>query len=361
MAFKALVIEDSIIFQQVMGEVLKGLDEIESVEIANSGRPGLDLISRKNYDVLFLDMNLPDINGLEILAELRKFPNRPSVIVVSSAGGHGTDMTVKALQAGALEFICKPAGAGFNESVEKLRADLKQALRTVRHRRPAGLSAARPATTPVAPAPTSFRTSLPPRGGFWLTAIAVSTGGPESLAKVIPALPANYPTPIVLVQHMPPLFTASLATSLNNKSKVTVVEAEEGMELKKGHVYIAPGGRHMTIKREGGRSIVRLNDNEAECHVRPAADVLFRSISRIPESSSVLAVVMTGMGEDGKVGVECLKQGKCHCLSQTEDTCVVYGMPRAMDENGLSDERVPLNKIAARMTELNIMAMTPAR
>jgi len=365
MALRALVIEDSVIFQQVMGTVLAEMSEVESVEVVDSGRPGLELMKNKQFDVLFLDMNLPDINGLEILAELRGRPSMPSVIVVSSAGGHGTDLTVKALQAGALEFICKPAGAGFNESVKQLRRDLKQSLRTVKCQQPVDLrssrTTARPAVTASRPIPARIKTALPPRGGFWLTAMAVSTGGPESLAKVIPLLPKNYPTPIVMVQHMPPLFTKSLASSLDNKSEVSVVEAEEGMVLKNGTVYIAPGGRHMTIKREGGRSVVRLNDREPECNVRPAADVLFRSVARIPESSSVLTVIMTGMGEDGKAGVESLKKGKCHCITQTEDTCVVYGMPRAIDESGQSDESVPLDRIASRMTELNSMALARTR
>ncbi len=360
MGFRALVIEDSIVFQQVMGEVLAGIDGIDHVDVVGRGREGLEAIDRGTFDVVFLDMNLPDMNGLEILESLKGRPRTPQVIVVSSAGGAGTDMTVKALQLGALEVVCKPAGAGFAASVTILSEDLGKAVKALAARRMTPLSPAAAPARPAAP-PAKANTVLTPPGGFWITALAVSTGGPESLARVIPNLPGDYPTPIVMVQHMPPLFTASLAKSLDSKSALTVVEAEEGMEILPRHVYIAPGGKHMFVRRESGRSIARLNEDPPECNVRPAADVLFRSLSIIPEKGNVLAVVMTGMGCDGLDGVRTLKTGRCHCLSQTEDTCVVYGMPRAVDEAGLSDEQVALDDIAGRMAELNAFSMARMR
>lgn len=358
MAFRALVIEDSFVFQKVMGEVLGDIDGIGEVEVVGTGAEGMARIDRGDVDVVFLDMILPDMQGIEILKQLRGRPTAPQVIVVSSAGGAGTDLTVRALQYGALAFVCKPTGAGFAKSVDILVKELDIAVKAL-----AARSLVRPVSKPAAPRPTAPRTpaAVAPAGGFWITAMAVSTGGPEALAKVVPELPANYPTPIVVVQHMPPLFTKSLADSLDSKSKVRVVEAAEGMALESGVVYIAPGGRHMTVRRESGRSIVRLNDDPPECNVRPAANVLFRSLAEISDKRSVLAVVMTGMGNDGTAGVRELARSGCLCLTQTEDTCVVYGMPRAVDEAGLSNLNEPLTNIAARMAELNVNSAAYAR
>jgi len=353
MGIKALVIEDSLIYQRVMGDVLRGMEGIDEVGLAGTGARGLAAIDADDVDVVFLDINLPDMNGLEILKALKQRPSRPDVIVVSAAGGASTDLTVRALQNGALEFIRKPSTSGFMESVRLLRGDLQRALTLVRSRKQARAAAPASAPRTVAPAPSASATRRLPGGAFWITAVAVSTGGPESLGHVIPRLPVDYPTPIVIVQHMPPVFTRSLAASLDAKSALRVVEAEESMRVRQGVVYIAPGGRHMTVRRESGIDVVRLNDDASECNVRPAADVLFRSLADIPDRSGVLALVMTGMGQDGTAGVTRLKQGRCVCISQAGPTCVVYGMPRAVDEAGLSDESVALDDVARRLTELH--------
>lgn len=359
MTLRALVIEDSGVFQKIMSTILSSMSEVESTAVAGTGKLGLELAAKGCFDVIFLDMILPDMHGLDMLAELSRCPNAPAVIVVSAVGGAGTDLTIKALEQGALEFICKPSGFGFRESAIQLRGELKRALASVAQRSPRVSAPVRASVKPklpprVSPIPLG-RTREP--GRFWITALAASTGGPESLTRVVPLLPADYPTPIVIVQHMPALFTASLAKSLDGKSALQVVEAAEGMELERGRVYIAPGGRHMTVKRERGRSVVRLNDDALECGVRPSADVLFRSLATISDVQSVLAVIMTGMGVDGKTGVEILKKGQCHCMTQSEATCVVYGMPRAIDLLGLADESVHLDRIARRITELNDPAL----
>ncbi|HRX51935.1 MAG TPA: chemotaxis-specific protein-glutamate methyltransferase CheB [Candidatus Krumholzibacteria bacterium] len=352
MGIRALVIEDSIIFQRVMDSTLKGMRGIDGVSVAGTGREGLAAVDAGGVDVVFLDLNLPDMNGLAVLAELNRRPRRPEVIVVSAAGGSTTDvdLTVKALQSGALEFIRKPSSGGYLESVRMLREDLERAVKLMGTRR-AFQAGVRPAIATPAVRPPQAATR-PGGDSFWITAVAVSTGGPEALGKVVPDLPADYPVPVVVVQHMPPVFTRSLAASLDARSALTVVEAAEGMKLRAGTVYIAPGGRHMTVRREGGLDVVRLNDEAPECNVRPAADVLFRSLARIGDRASVLAVVMTGMGEDGKAGLTELKRGRCVCLSQSRESCVVYGMPRSVDEAGLADESVDLGRIARRLAEL---------
>jgi len=197
-------------------------------------------------------------------------------------------------------------------------------------------------------------------GGFWITAIAASTGGPEALSRVIPRLPADYPVPIVIVQHMPPVFTRHLAASLDGRSRISVREGRDGQILRPGHAYVAPGGRHMLVQGRGPEAVLRLNDDPPEQSVRPAANVLFRSLAGTPSSPGVLAVILTGMGVDGLAGVRSLKTGRCRCLTQSEATCVVYGMPRAVVLAGLGDECLALDDLAARMSALVGVRCAPA-
>lgn len=356
MQYRALVLDDSIVFRKVMARILAGFESITAVDMAATGSSGLEMIRRGRYDLLFLDMILPDCNGLEILDRLNDLVRPPRVIVVSGAGERNVGLTIQALERGAMEFIRKPKGTSFGESVNILTRDIGKALTILENSEGFGASSC--------PVPHSHRQIPPPGvpatvlntgsrgGGFGITAMAVSTGGPVALARVIPALPEDYPTPILIVQHMPAGFTTSLAQSLDRKSALKVVEAEDGMILEKGTVFLAPGGRHMVVESVSGRLGIGLNDDEPECNVRPAADVLFRSISRLQPHHNVLAVIMTGMGEDGSRGVERLKRGPCYCLAQSRASCVVHGMPRAIVERGLADEVVPLDRLAERMMTL---------
>jgi two-component system, chemotaxis family, protein-glutamate methylesterase/glutaminase len=351
---KTLVIEDSPLYQKVMHKVLGSFKTIAHIDIAGTGADGLHMIRTGSYDVLFLDLHLPDMNGQQILEKARVIAPNMQVIIVSSAGGVGTDLTVKCLQMGALEFIVKPAGRSLQESAKTLQQMIALVLKTLHYRTAALRSQLQ---NPVEPKAKPVAVSKPhPGHDFKLTTIAISTGGPQSLAKVIPQLPPDYPHPILVVQHMPPAFTASLAASLDRKSSIRVVEAANAMKAEKGCVYLAPGGRHMIAKRRGDDFILMLTDDAPVCNVRPSADVLFESVAKHCSDIAVLAVVMTGMGEDGMHGIKRLKQGTCHCLTQSEDTCVVYGMPRSVCEASLSDEVIPLDKMAERMQSLTMMA-----
>lgn len=352
MGLKVLVIEDSLVFQKIMSEVLRGMPGIDQVEVAGNGADGLAAARRQPPDAVFLDLHLPDIDGLELLERFKASSPRLPVVVVSGLSIEGADLTIAALSRGAQQFVAKPSGSGFAQSVTLLRAQLEPVLQTVRAQ-----GGARPAPVPVpakrpSPPMRPTVTARPAPGSFGVSAIAVSTGGPEALSRVIPRLPANYPLPLVIVQHMPPMFTLSLARSLDAKSALKVVEAADGDVLAAGTVHIAPGGRHLAVVRDAGRLVCRLNDDPPEQSVRPAADVLFRSLARLGSASPVLAAVLTGMGEDGLAGVRMVKAAGGWCLTQTEATCVVYGMPRAVDAAGLSDESVALDDIAARLAAL---------
>lgn len=349
---KTLVIEDSPLYQKVMRKVLESFKSIERIDVSATGADGLQKIQNNKYDVLFLDLHLPDMNGQQILEKAKVIAPDMHVIIVSSAGGAGTDLTVKCLQMGAFEFIVKPMGSSIQESAKTLQQMIALVLKTLHYM---SLAKAATCSKPVERAPTpNVVNARHPGHDFMLTTIAVSTGGPQSLAKVIPQLPADYPNPVLIVQHMPAAFTTSLAKSLDIKSKLNVVEASHGMKAEKGYVYIAPGGYNMVAMRRGDDLFLHLSDDPHEYNVKPAADVLFRSLAKSLPSQAILAVVMTGMGEDGLLGVKDMKQGTCYCLSQSEASSIVYGMPRAVLEAGLSDEVVPLDQLAERMTALSM-------
>ena len=358
MGLRALVIDDSLVFQKIMAEVLRSLPGVEAVDLAGNGADGLAAAARQTPDVVFLDLHLPDMDGLTVLDRMKARWPRLRVVVVSGLTIEGADLTITALSRGAQQFVRKPSGSGFQQSVAMLKAELEPVVNTVRSQLGVAVAAGRPALRPAAPPPPpgvearAARSTRPHAAGFWVTAIAVSTGGPEALSRVIPRLPAGYPVPVVVVQHMPPVFTLSLARSLDAKSALTVVEAAEGDVLVAGKVYIAPGGRHLAVVREGAQAVVRLNDDAPEQSVRPAADVMLRSLARINGTQRVLTAVMTGMGEDGLAGVRLVKAAGGWCVTQSEGSCVVYGMPRAVDVAGLSDETVALDDLASRLTTL---------
>lgn len=383
MGLKALVIEDSLVFQKIMGQVLKSVSGVDTVSVAANGTEGLALVASEKPDVVFLDLHLPDMDGMEVLVHIKNRAKETRVVVVSGLSSEGADLTVKALSRGAQHFISKPSAAGFQQSVDALRRELEPVIKTVSLQMGLARTTAGGGAKATAAVRTSALSSLPPKpvvptkpvtpvgravplsgapvvkrplahapSSFWVVGLATSTGGPEALTHVIPRLPANFPLPIVLVQHMPPLFTQSLAQSLNNKSLVTVKEGQPGDILLPGHVYIAPGGKHMVVRSINNKPVLAMNEDPPEQSVRPAADVLFRSLADYPGRRAVLSVVMTGMGEDGLAGIKLLNVSGTYCLTQSEDTCVVYGMPRAVDAAELSNEQVSLNKIADRMVAL---------
>lgn len=379
--FSVLVVDDSALYRKVLTDVVREIAGAELVGTAANGRLALDRMRQIAPHIVLLDVEMPEMNGLETLAVIRReFPD-VGVVMISGVGKRAADITVAALEIGALDFITKPDGDGPDANhktlVDRLSPILwsfntKRTLENVRRKHQVlkeGKSDTPPSEEkkPTLPTAVSAFPSAPPSKGIAeperknfgassvidLVAVGISTGGPNALGVMIPNLPRDLGVPILIVQHMPPVFTASLAKSLEKKAHLPVCEAAEGQVVLSDNVYIAPGGKHMVVRREkdGGRFVVGLNENPQENSCRPSVDVLFRSVAA-SHGSGVLAVIMTGMGQDGLNGVKALKQRGCYCLTQDEATSTIYGMPMAVFKAGLSDESVALENIASRITSL---------
>ena len=377
-----LIVDDNLTYRKFLARVIQDIEGVEVVSPASTGPIALKRMQRSPVDLVLLDLQMPEMSGLETLHRIRKDHPDVGVIIISGEFAPDADVVVKALEQGALDFLPKaPVEAG--NTVLALRKHLVALFHQFQGRRNlnrakqissrgtgrplppdafhAGVEplvgqakrAGRAVSPPFLP-PLPFRVQP---GRIDVVVIGASTGGPNALSEVIPRLPGKLGVPILVVQHMPSLLTYSLAKSLNHKSALQVHEAVEGEPLKADTVYMAPGGRHLQVKRcaadRGASSgcFLRLGDGPPENSVRPSADVLFRSVAEAFDGH-VLAVIMTGMGNDGMKGVQALKSGGCYCITQTADSCVVYGMPRAVDEAGLSDERVDLGALAERIQAL---------
>ncbi|KMQ52979.1 Chemotaxis response regulator protein-glutamate methylesterase CheB [Chitinispirillum alkaliphilum] len=351
MAIRVMVVDDTVIYRKIASEALGDFSDVEVVCTAPTGDIALRKMSANKIDLVLCDINMPGMDGVKTLEAVRKLYPSTLFVMMSGINTRHADVTIEALQKGALDFIKKPQGSSMDQSRSELRNDLASVLRIVRMRM--GLNKPQPGekktTFAVAP-PVLSKTSLsgtaaPIPSKFSILAIGVSTGGPEALNKLIPSLPSSFPVPVVIVQHMPVGFTKSLAESLNKKSKLTVVEAQNGDVVLPGKVYVAPGGIHMTVRSRDNATIIGLDDGPAENSCKPAVDVLFRSVASVFESKGVLSVILTGMGSDGVKGVKALKKKGCYSITQSASSCVVYGMPKAVDDEGLSDKSVDLDTI----------------
>lgn len=353
MPIKTLVVDDTILYRKITSDVLRQFKEIEVVGTASNGDLALRKMKTLPVNLVFCDVYMPKMNGVETLAEIKETYPQTIVVMMSSITTRSADITIKALEMGAIDFIRKPDGKSIEENIERLKNDIQAVLRLVQIRlttqgiikKSPGITLAKPVSPPVKPVVS--REQVPRK--FSVLAIGVSTGGPEALNRLIPALPKSLPVPVLLVQHMPPKFTHSLAESLDRKSKIKVVEARDGQIIEPGMVYIAPGGFHMIAKEEEKKTIIKTNTGPPENSCRPAIDVLFRSVTNIYGGKGILAVILTGMGSDGANGVRSMKRKGCYCITQSEASCVVYGMPRAVDLAGLSNISLPLTDIAGEI------------
>ena len=368
MKLTAVVADDSFVFRRAIAEALAACPDVEVVASVANGRLAVQKVREHRPDLLTLDLEMPEMGGLEVLDALREAGESVGVIVVSSLTRRGGDLTMRALEKGAFDFIPKPDTTSAAGSSEALRRELIPRVRSLATRLEVRTilrsGTEREATPPRPPAPpATARTAaaadlggVATRMGRLATAsrpdlvlIGVSTGGPAALAQLLPAIPGDLGAAIAIVQHLPPIFTQSLAESLDGKCAIRVREAAHGDLLEPNTAYIAPGGKQMRLAAgSGGRPTVEITDDPPEHNCKPAADYLFRSAA-LHFPGRAMGVILTGMGSDGALGLRLLKRHGATVVAQSEATCVVYGMPKAAVEAGVVDAVLPLDAIAARI------------
>lgn len=337
---RVLVVDDAVVMRRLISSLLEEEPDLEVAGVAAHGRLALAKIPQVNPDCVTLDVEMPEMDGLETIVEIRKQWPRLPVIMFSTLTEKGAVQTLEALARGATDYVTKPANVGsFNEAVDRLRQELIPKIRIHAGQKP---PAARPVPGPAFPARVAARSES---RRIEAICIATSTGGPSALAQVVPAIPAGIGVPVLTVQHMPPLFTAMLAERLDLASGLKVHEGRHGETVEPGHMYIAPGGRHMEVRRKNGRVVVELTDAPPENSCRPAADVLFRSAAAA-YGPAIVAAVLTGMGQDGLRGAECIAEAGGEVLAQDEATSVVWGMPGAVAHAGIAGQLLPIQEVA---------------
>jgi two-component system, chemotaxis family, protein-glutamate methylesterase/glutaminase len=340
-----LVVDDSVVVRRLIVDALGTDPDINVVGTAANGRIALTKIAQLKPDAITLDIEMPELDGLGTLRELRRTNRTVPVIMFSTLSVAGATATLEALAAGATDFVTKPSNVGsFAESQRMIREQLIPRIHSLAgHRRSAS-----PATPPVRPPAAPVR-SAPRSGRIAAITIAASTGGPDALAKVIGGLPASLPVPVFVTQHMPPVFTRMFAERLDRSSAVQVVEATDGVAVRPGVVYLAPGDYHLTLANRAGTTFTKLLQTPQENSCRPAADVMFRSVAEVYGGATV-AVVLTGMGQDGMRGVERLRQSGAEVVAQDQASSVVWGMPGAVVTAHLADSVLPLTEIGGFLT-----------
>ncbi len=381
MSKKIIIVDDSALMRRIVCDIISLDSRFEVEDQAKNGLEALELLRKKSYDAMVLDVNMPRMNGLELLREMQKERIRTRVMMFSTQTAKDTRETIEALELGAIDFIQKPEGVmdtgsdSFKVEFLTLLGVVARAYGSVQLDKVSygGSSTARPAGTSAFGRPsaqtehkstftrqtfTSMRSSgaITTRPGSVLpgekvVAIASSTGGPKALQEVIPKLPGNINAPVLLVQHMPKGFTKSLAERLDSLSQVHVKEAEDGDKLEKGWVYIAAGGKHMKVAKSAGSYRIYYSDEPTREGVKPCANYMYESL----EDSSfaqICCTVLTGMGADGTEGIVNLdKKKKLYVIAQDEPSSTVYGMPKAIAQTGLVNEILPLNQVAEAITK----------
>lgn len=353
---RVLVVDDAVVVRKIVTDTLSGDPAIEVAATAANGKIALQKIPQVNPDILTLDIEMPEMDGLQTLAEARKiYPNLP-IIMFSTLTERGGAKTLEALALGATDYVTKPANVGsVSVAMQRIRDELIPKIKMFCAKK-AGVEA--PAT--LAPKPTEkkftppkkpavARTNLPQK--IDILAIGVSTGGPNALAELIPTLPADLPVPVVMVQHMPPFFTKLLAERLTAKSPLDVQEGKAGVKITPGHIWIAPGDFHMILEKKADGVYLQTNQGPQENSCRPAVDPLFRSVSEI-YGAKTLSVILTGMGQDGLIGCEHIKDAGGQVIVQDEESSVVWGMPGFVARAGLADEVLPLNQIGQKIMSI---------
>ncbi len=361
---RVLIVDDTVVYRKIVGDVLAELPGVEVVGTAHTGKAAITKMASLKPDLMTLDIEMPEVNGLEVLAYLKANAPEVGAIMLSTLTREGGDMTVKALELGAFDFIPKPQTGGMEENKEFVRKTIAPMIKAFARQReirnllsgksPLAKTESSKILPPVSDGIVRRMSAITGRPGRTseIVAIGISTGGPHALAQMMPEIPAQLGVPILIVQHMPPMFTQSLASSLNAKCALEVREAVNGEPLQPNVALIAPGGRQMKIVAgaDGKNRVVRITDDPPENSCRPSVDYLLRSIAH-HYMGRATGVIMTGMGSDGLLGLRLMKRNGATIIAQDESTCVVYGMPKEPIEAGIVDVIAPLDKIAGEIVK----------
>jgi two-component system chemotaxis response regulator CheB len=334
---RVLIVDDSVVVRRLLSEILSAEPGLEVAGVAGTGSTALAKVDLLRPDIITLDVELPDMSGLDVLAEIRKRAPKLPVIMFSSLTQRAAATTVEALALGATDCVAKPSGDGGREAAtEQVRRELVTKVRALAE-----------AIRPSAPSPRHSHIPCAPVANrrIEILAVGASTGGPNALATLFQHIPATLRVPVVIVQHMPPLFTRMLAERLAGTCPLPFREAADGDVLEPGTAWIAPGDFHMTLVRQRGKVIVALTQAPPENSCRPAVDVLFRSVAEV-YGSATLATVLTGMGQDGFRGIEVLAGKGAQVVVQDEASSVVWGMPGIVARSGLAQAVLPLPRMA---------------
>jgi two-component system, chemotaxis family, protein-glutamate methylesterase/glutaminase len=355
MSIRVLVVDDTVVFRRIVSDALAGVPGLEVVGTAANGKLALSRMAALQPDLVTLDIEMPEMSGIEVLEAMGPAGLKAGVIVLSSLTVRGGEMTLRALELGAFDFLTKPDGGTPATNLALLRDQLLPMIRAFERRRDIRTALRGESGRPVRvdipvvrPAPPAAEPVVPRRrrAGPPLVLIGVSTGGPVALASLLPALPSELGAPVIIVQHMPAMFTQPLAVSLDRKSAIRVKEARDGEIAHKNCAYLAPGGTEMKVAvGPQGEVVLRITDDPPENGCKPSVDYLFRSAALQFPGRSV-AAILTGMGNDGTAGLRMLKRSGCISIAQDEASCVVFGMPKEAIAAGLVDTVAPLDQIA---------------
>lgn len=351
---RAVIVDDSAFMRKSLSIMLESSEEIEIVGTARDGVEGYELVKKLLPDIVTLDIEMPRMNGLDTLQKIMKDCPVP-VLMVSSLTTEGAEATVKALEYGAVDFIPKELSY-VNVNILKIKEDLIHKVKEIVRQRSLSLRLQRLQNLQLNKKPDTHHASVStkplPKNIYKAVGLGISTGGPMSLQKVIPHLSKNIRVPIFIVQHMPPKFTKSLAERLNNLSELEVKEAENDEVVRNGVIYIAPGGFHMTVKKNGSiNNVISISEEPSNTLHRPAVDIMLSSVIKV-YGKSTLGIIMTGMGKDGFEAIKELKALGGVALAQDEDSCVVYGMPKAVVDAGYADSILPLESISNELNKV---------
>lgn len=351
-----LIIDDSALMRRVISDIINSDERFQVVETAVNGMEGLYLLQTraKDFDAVLLDINMPKMNGIEMLAELKAQNIKATVIIVSTIAKKDAKETIQALELGAFDFVKKPdsyldikSNIFSDHILQCLATATKVEISQEKEVLPAIIKQINQSGQPIikrTPKTTEINLNK-------LVALACSTGGPKALHTVIPKLPKNLDASMLIVQHMPGGFTKSLADRLNELSAINVKEAEDGEIIQKGTVYIAKGGYQMRLKKQDGSYRISISEEPARHGLLPCADIMYESLEDLP-IDQITCVVLTGMGGDGTAGISKLyKKQNIHVIAQNEETSIVYGMPKVIRDAGLVDEVVGLDEISDAITK----------